>query len=146
MLARDLYRMVQIFGGNGVLLESREDVVKFIMAGAEEEGQPLEFNFLSEEDVESALDDVRQVLLATPSGPRKKRKSSINGKKRGPPQKTVAIKCYHLPPASRVPKRLRLDDTVVKQHIDTGYGYRKVDSKGKILIALLEHSRYATNV
>ena len=66
MLARDLYRMVQIFGGNGILLESREDVVEFIMAGAEEEGQPLDFNF-EEEDVESALEDVRQVLLATPS-------------------------------------------------------------------------------
>ena len=151
MLARDLYRMVQIFGGNGVLLESREDVLEFIMAGAEEEGQPLDFNF-EEEDVESVLDDVRQVLLATPSGPRKRRKSSINGKKRGPPQKTVAIKCYHLPPASRVPKKLRLDDPVVKQHIDTGYGYRKVDSKGKILIALYSffykklHQRFSASL
>ena len=89
--------MVEIFGGNGVKLESREVILNFIMAAAQQEEQELNFQF-EEDDIQNALHNVREVARAAraSSPDTKRRRKSNGGKKRGPKPSKVAIISYHL--------------------------------------------------
>ena len=112
-------------------LESREEILNFIMAAAEQEEQELDFHF-EEDDIENALHNVREVArVALASSPEKKRRrKSYGGKKRGPKPSKVAITSYHLPEMSKIPKNFKPQNAEVIRHMENGYGFRKIDSKG----------------
>ena len=77
---------------------------------------------------------MREVARATcvrGSSPDKKRRQKSNGgKKHGPKPSKVAMISYHLPEMSKIPKNLKPQNAEVTRHMENGYGFRKIDSKG----------------